>query len=86
MTQPEKLVDVFLNGFASGAASAAKTLGGTDEAADTLSAALIDSMRADPCVMDMVRTEIKETLLGTDSGPKNIDINTETLKGTANGK
>lgn len=71
------LVDIFLDGFSTGIASAAKTFGGSDDTeADALADRFVAEMQRDPLVMEGVRISIRERLQGIDSGPKNLDATT----------
>lgn len=68
------LIDVYVNGFVTGIASAVKTLGGDDEQADGLAQYLAEGVRTDPLVMNQIVEEIDETLAGVDTGPKSIHL------------
>lgn len=77
-----KMIDIFLNGFVSGAASGVATilqsfapsLPNIDEMADTVSDSLVAAIRTDPLAIEELRREIAEELLGTDSGPKSFTL------------
>lgn len=70
---PERLSQIWLDGFTSGAASLAKGLGCTDETADKLADEIATALMGDPACMETVRQEVFERLMGVDdTGPKNM--------------
>lgn len=70
---PERLSQIWLDGFTSGAASLAKGLGCTDETADKLADEIATALMGDPACMETVRREVFERLMGLDdTGPKNM--------------
>lgn len=79
-----KLIDIYLSGFLSGAASGSKVLADTsgttmdrataERICDELAHGLTDRISADPLILEAIRREITEILIGVDSGPKNIRL------------
>jgi hypothetical protein len=69
-----KFIDVYMNAFASGMATAAVTLGYPVAAADEFADIACTQVRADPLAIEAIRVEIAETFMGTDSGPKSLTI------------
>jgi hypothetical protein len=65
-----KLVDIWLDGFTSGASSMAATLGRDGDRADALAQWLVAGIRSDPLAVEQVRREIFERMAGVDSGLK----------------
>jgi len=69
------LIDVYLDGFTTGAASALATYTKADDAtADRLCEYLTTGLRDDPLAIETVRREIGERLAGIDTGEKNLII------------
>lgn len=66
------LMQIWMDGFASGAATSAKQLGATDEQADAFSNTACASLSADPGGTALVRKEVNERLRGIDGGPQNF--------------
>jgi len=68
------LLDVYLNGFASGFASALVGVGASVAMADRASDAACEAIRADPLAREAMLHEIAETLGGVDSGPHDLTV------------
>lgn len=76
------LIDIYMDGFVSGAASAAVTLlsmgrqpnANDEQIGEQLSQKAADAIRADPLAVECVRNEITERLAGIDSAPKGFSL------------
>lgn len=63
------LIDLYMNGFVTGASSALATYTKADDAtADRLTDHLAEGLRADPLAIEQVRRQVAETFAGIDSG------------------
>ncbi|AUX81988.1 hypothetical protein SEA_FRANKIE_62 [Mycobacterium phage Frankie] len=72
---PNVLINIWLDGFASGAASVSiLLLGYSDEAADKLANQMADALKGDPAAVEQVRAEVRERLQGIDTGAKNLTV------------
>lgn len=69
------LIDIYMNGFITGAASALATYTSADDAtADRLCDQLTSGLRDDPLAIETVRREIAEQFAGVDTGEKTFTI------------
>ena len=67
----DDLLHVYLDGFASGAATVALAMYGDSntEAADALAQTLVDQLKRTPSALDEIRREVRERLEGDVDGP-----------------
>jgi len=69
------LIDIYLDGFMTGAASCALNYSqGDDAEADRVSNALVRAIKADPAAMEEVRREVRERLLGIEGETRNLNV------------
>lgn len=66
------LIDIYLDGVCTGIASAAMQLTKDPKFSDDLADDMVRSLKSDPLAMEMIRTEVKERMLGIDTGVKEI--------------
>lgn len=69
-----RLIDLWVDGFCSGAASAAVQIGVSEEKADDFADAHATALRSDPLAMAVVEQQVKEWMTDTDSGPKSFTV------------
>lgn len=63
------LIQIWLDGAATGFATAAMTVGLDAAAADKFSDEMVAAIQGDPAAMEQVRKEVLERIQGIDSGP-----------------
>lgn len=71
------LIDIYLDGFGTGAGSAALQFPGvTTEFADQLVGAMCSALMNDPAAMEVIRNEVLDRLLkrNLDANPKNMTV------------
>ena len=68
------LLDVYLNGFCTGFASALTSLRCPTDIADRESDVACAAIRADPLAREAILREIAEALSGIDSGPHDLTV------------
>jgi hypothetical protein len=70
----QMLVQIWIDGFFSGGATALEAAGATERSAELAAEQLVRKLRSDPLAMLAIENEVKETLTGTDAGDKSITI------------
>lgn len=66
----DQLVDIWLDGFASGVATTSKNLAGySDQRADKFADFAASAITGDPAAFETVRNEVRARLKGADGGP-----------------
>lgn len=68
------LIDIWLDGFASGVSSLAKNAGATNAEADSLADELSKATANDPAALEMVRAEVRERIQGIEGTPKSLTL------------
>ena len=70
------VIDIYLDGLCTGAATAAMLLGFAEADADRIADDVATKVRDDPAAMEQVRKEVLERIKGIDSGPYTFTVHT----------
>lgn len=68
------LIDIYLDGFMTGAATCALNYSQDDAEADRVSETLVRAVKTDPAAMEEIRREVRERLLGIEGETRNLDV------------